>query len=383
MNWGVGGSKGGQAVNELQISDEFKNLIPPLNNEEFKQLETNILNEGIRDSLVVWNNTLIDGHNRYKIAKKHNLNYETTSLNFETKEEVINWIIDNQLGRRNITTQQRDYLLGLRYKAEKKSEPFKGNQYTQSGERQFVEHQKTSEKIGKQHGVSSRTVERAEKFADGLDNISKVEPEMKQEILHGKSEFTKQEVSSFADIEEEEEIKQKIAEMKERKVHVSNNSGNNEWYTPPKYLKIARKIMGSIDLDPASNEFANKNVKAKTFYTKEDNGLVKEWFGNVWLNPPYSQPLIQQFSEKLVEEIKTGNVNKACVLVNNATETRWMQMLLKECDYVWFPSGRIKYLNYKSEPANTPLQGQAFLIFNAEPTDNLDGVVLKNDKHNT
>jgi ParB-like chromosome segregation protein Spo0J len=82
-----------------------------LSTAEFEQLEKNILLEGVRDSLITWNGILIDGHNRYEIAQKHNLPFNTIEKHFENRENVICWIIDNQLGRRNLADYVRYELL--------------------------------------------------------------------------------------------------------------------------------------------------------------------------------------------------------------------------------------------------------------------------------
>lgn len=150
-------------------------------------------------------------------------------------------------------------------------------------------------------------------------------------------------------------------------VHVSNNSGENEWYTPVQFIDAARDVMGGIDLDPASNDVSNAWIQASTFYTKDDNGLAKDWSGRVWMNPPYAQPLIQQFCEKVVASYVDGSVPEAIVLVNNATETRSFQFMAVECTAICFPKGRIRYLDESGKPANTPLQGQAFLYFGDRP----------------
>lgn len=94
----------------MQIDDEFKNLIPQLTNEEFKQLEENILKEGCREPLIIWNNTIIDGHNRYEICSKHNVDFKTISKDFSNKEEAKMWIIKNQFGRRNLSVYDRSVL---------------------------------------------------------------------------------------------------------------------------------------------------------------------------------------------------------------------------------------------------------------------------------
>ena len=86
----------------IEIKEEFKKLIPALTAEEFKQLEENILKDGIRDPLVLWNGYLIDGHNRYQIAFKHGLEYKTIDKEFDSELDVKIWMVKNQFGRRNL-----------------------------------------------------------------------------------------------------------------------------------------------------------------------------------------------------------------------------------------------------------------------------------------
>ena len=94
----------------LQIKDEFKKLIPALSVEEFNQLEQNCLAEGIREKIITWNGFIIDGHNRYEIATRWNLEYQTESKRFETENDVREWMINNQFGRRNLSNYQRSVL---------------------------------------------------------------------------------------------------------------------------------------------------------------------------------------------------------------------------------------------------------------------------------
>jgi N6-adenosine-specific RNA methylase IME4 len=94
----------------LEIKEEFKKLIPPLTVEEFKQLEQNCLDEGIREKIITWNGFIIDGHNRYEIATRWNLDYKTESKYFKNENDVKEWMINNQFGRRNLSNYQRSVL---------------------------------------------------------------------------------------------------------------------------------------------------------------------------------------------------------------------------------------------------------------------------------
>lgn len=149
----------------------------------------------------------------------------------------------------------------------------------------------------------------------------------------------------------------KIAEPKPLP-HVAHNSGENEWYTPREYIEAARLVMGCIDVDPASSGQANAIIKASLYHTVADSGLLHDWHGRVWLNPPYATPLIGQFITHLVRQVKRGNVIEAIVLVNNATETQWFRDLISVAAAVCFPTGRVRFWG-PNGATGAPLQGQA------------------------
>jgi phage N-6-adenine-methyltransferase len=139
-------------------------------------------------------------------------------------------------------------------------------------------------------------------------------------------------------------------------------TGENEWYTPSKYIELARTVLGEIDLDPASNAKAQEVVRAKDFFTAEQDGLLRPWHGRVWLNPPYAQPLIGQFIDKLLEERGAGNITAAIALVHNYTSSSWFQRAAQIVDGICFAAQRIAFESPDGEKA-APTQGQAFLYY--------------------
>ena len=187
----------------IQISETFKNLVPPQRPDEYKLLEESILKNGFDPAypIILWDNTLIDGHNRYEICQKHNIPFTTSEKSFDNEHDVINWIIDNQLSRRNITDDQRAYLIGKRYKEEKKEH---GNT-RESINKQVIRHtdvslddKSTSQKIAEQSKVSHATVERAEKFADAVDKVAENTGINPQKIRSGQISATRKDIQDMS-----------------------------------------------------------------------------------------------------------------------------------------------------------------------------------------
>ena len=161
----------------------------------------------------------------------------------------------------------------------------------------------------------------------------------------------------------ESEILAKAKEIRQStgNFHVSNKE--NEWYTPKETIDLVRAVLGVIDLDPASSEFANKIVKANKIYTKEDDGISKDWKGNVWLNPPYSMPEIADFCDKVAFEYNNGNIKQACVITNNSTDTRWFHLLLDNCQSICILQGREKFYCQDENVTLAARQGQVIFYF--------------------
>ena len=176
----------------LRIDPEFKAQIPPLTPEERKQLEENILAEGeLLAPILVWNGTIVDGHNRYEILQSHpEIPCSVRDLELETRDEVLVWICKHQLGRRNLTPEQKKFLLGKQYDAEK-HDGFHGNQHTlpvpsagaQNEHKQTAE--KTCERIARENHISASAVRRAALFAAGVDLAEELCPGIRQRVLSG------------------------------------------------------------------------------------------------------------------------------------------------------------------------------------------------------
>ena len=160
----------------LEIDREFQALCPPLQSEEREQLEVSLVTEGCRERLSVWNDgthvLLLDGHNRYAICTQHNIPYELHLIDLDSREDAINWIIANQLGRRNLTPEQKSYLRGKRYNLEKQSQ---GGDHKSKSKNDTL----MREKLAEEYVVSPATITNDGQFATAVDTL---EAQVRQDI---------------------------------------------------------------------------------------------------------------------------------------------------------------------------------------------------------
>lgn len=208
---------------------------------------------------------------------------------------------------------------------------------------------------------------RGQLIGPGIIGDTKLEPPIPTLNELGLDKKTSKLAQDIAELPEEEleKVKERVVSLSKvlQHPHVSYNTGNSEWYTPIAYTEAARAVMGSIDVDPASSPKANETVKATRYHTADNDGRKQTWLGNVWMNPPYAQPLISEFCDLLVRKHQAGEVKQACVLVNNATETVFYQNMLKVCSAVCFIKGRVKFVDEQGNESGAPLQGQTVLYF--------------------
>jgi len=203
----------------IQVKDEFKKLIPPLSIDEHTQLTLNICKEGIREPLILWNNYIIDGHNRFEIAKQFNLEYKTISKDFESEDEAKEWMILNQFGRRNLSAYQRSVLaLELEDVFSIKAKENQGLRTDISAKLPKSKPIDTRKELSKVAQVGERT----------LGMVKKIQEKAPQEI---KTKLSTGEISINAAYKEikKEEKKEELKEKKEQYKKRIESKNNNQF----------------------------------------------------------------------------------------------------------------------------------------------------------
>jgi len=190
---------------ELLIDEEFKSLLPSLDKETYALLEENIIKNGCRDAIVLWNGIIIDGHNRFAICTEHNIPFNTVNMEFGSREEVLIWIISTQVSRRNLTPIQMSHYRGLHYRADKKIQGTYDRKESQFEKRHNDVFQiPTNKRLGEKYRVSPKTIERDAKVAAAIDAIGAASPVAKGKILSGEVSIDKKVLEGLSSSPQEE-----------------------------------------------------------------------------------------------------------------------------------------------------------------------------------
>lgn len=214
-------------LSSLKIAPEFSAQILPLSFEELQQLELNMIRDGkLTDPIIVWNKTILDGHNRYNLLKKHSfIEYEIKEMELSSRQEALIWICNHQLGRRNLTPERRKYLIGKRYEVEKQVSQNRGNQYTSAKKDATDQNDPcqnksgshvTRQRIANETGTSEGYVQRAEKYMNGVEAADEAAPGAREEILNGKIKAADREICAIAKAPKEQRS-EIVAELRKPK----------------------------------------------------------------------------------------------------------------------------------------------------------------------
>jgi hypothetical protein len=292
----------------FRIDEELRLLIPPLSKEEYEQLEENIRQWGCLDPLKVWpvpdtdDVVLLDGHNRFAICSEHNVSYVTESVPLLDRAAAIDWMIANQLGRRNLSAEQIGYLRGKQYQQDKQeiTNPGGSNQYREVvGQNDPQPPNSTAAKLAKEHRVSERTIKRDADYAKAIDDIvAATTPEVKQQILGGDSKLTKSAILKMA----------KLARK-----------------TPAAVSDVLEEINKAANKTAASAVVQRATEKIKEIPMSRENARLDD-FKSIdeaidWLQQKFKLADLARFiAEKMAEE-DSENVDKSDKFNNDESES--------------------------------------------------------------
>lgn len=314
-------------MNTIQIKEEFKKLIPALTQEEFKQLEENCLKEGIREAILTWDGYIIDGHNRYEIAQKWNLDFNTKSKHFDNEEAVKEWMILNQFGRRNLSNYQRS-VLALQLEevfSLKAKENQKGGQggvllKQKSAEANSIE---TRKELAKVANVSHDTIAKVKKIE------AVATPEVKAQLSTGEISINQayQEIKASENKDIKNELKlnnyEKIQEVTELKLiqndiymfTISSEQKENRFGDKLMSLKdesyytvttLERFFHRETGIEFSLREYANVQMFPKDFKFVGNYSSIKKQIGNA------VSPFMGEYISKELEGKTCGDIFSGC-----------------------------------------------------------------------
>ena len=255
---------------DIHISRELEGLITPLSEEEFAVLESSLLSQGCIDPLTVWQNNgktiLVDGHHRFKICKKNQIPYEIRNMSFGDKDEAKEWMINNQLGRRNLNPLQLSYFRGMKYLSSKKDM----GGYVSVLSKGHI-NQTTAESLANKFKASPSTIKRDAQFAIGLSGIGRSNTQLKKEVLIGKAKIKKSDIIMLSLAKKDFSVSNEV-DIKDLAAHIRQSQLNEvekdvSELSQQKRVASAREILREkeplfLDRDDRINTIKGKIISA-------------------------------------------------------------------------------------------------------------------------
>ncbi len=341
---------------------------PVMTDDELKALAEDIDRQGQLQPISLYEGDILDGRNRWLAVTRFSANGRQPIFEEVSTDSPIAFAISHNEKRRHMNESQRAA-------AAARAEPFYAAEAKKrQGERADLvadlppsEGERrprgplAREQAGFAFGVSGRQVQSAKtvqrqgskKLNDAVD---------RGELSVAKAE---QITKLYPDKRTQDA---QVATIRESRMvtRVKGLTGEVEWYTPGLYLDAAIAVMGGIDLDPASSQAAQEHVRARRYFTLEDDGLSQQWSGRVFLNPPYAMPFVKDFVRKMVAAYEAADISEGILLTNNATDTEWFHMAAYTCAALCLTRGRIRFLEASNGDLiekPSPTHGQTFFYF--------------------
>ena len=300
----------------VTIDPELQSLIPPLSPDEKGGLESDIKKHGCKDSIVVWNDTIIDGHNRYEICTRNNLPFATVdfSQKLRTREDVIDWMYSNQLSRRNLTDESRTYILGKQYEFRKKRE----GRHIILPQNEAV---RSSIKIATEQKVSRATVERAAEYSRSIDalvtnnvgidalktkilngtfktnkrdivELAKKSPEVQRAVIHSMEDAPKVELKVVMQEKAKEIRREELAALSDVAKKLPDTISLHHGDFLKDYTKIPKGFVDCIITDPPYvnewlSNYADFAIAAE--YVLKPGGFLVAYVGHIHLDKILAQ----------------------------------------------------------------------------------------------
>lgn len=344
---------------------------PVMSDRDLTTLAADIDDNGQQYPISLYRGDILDGRNRWLAITK----FGKTKPVFETvtPDSPIAFVVSRNEKRRHLNDSQRG-LVGAAalpfFEAEAKLRQGKRTDLKGTSAPIGAQVKRAADDAAAAFSTTSRQIQR------GKTVHKKGSKKLNDAVAAGELSLGKAEeiVKTYPD-KRKQDLQVAIVAKSRMATRVKGLTGEFEWYTPRKYLDAAVRVMGAIDLDPASSPAAQKHVKAGKYFTLDNDGLMQQWTGRVFLNPPYAMPLIKQFTAKMVESVITGSMKEGILLTNNATDTEWFHQVMSVCTAICFTRGRISFLEANDGELvekPSPTHGQAFFYFGPKLTTFVD-----------